>query len=171
MNRNKEIIQKTFWIKNIPKVENRDFKQAKIIRPWSINMKLVWKLPFDPNKFILNRPYYRIPYNMVNSDRVKLTDKLLVNRPIMRRLTSIQYRRYWCFDHHENLFNTEKCEWFSNRTILNANDVLTKVIVLKLWELGVGCPRERNLAINSGKARESVYFFAGLKKCAQHIKN
>ena len=38
---------------------------------------------------------------MVNSDRVKLTDKLLVNRPIMRRLISIQYRRYDCFDHHE----------------------------------------------------------------------
>ena len=33
----------------------------------------------------------------------------------------------------------------------------------------VGCPRERFLAINSGKLREVVCFFAGLFKYLLHI--
>ena len=35
-------------------------------------------------------------------------------------------------------------------------------------ELQVGCPRQRFLAINSGNARERVWFFAGLLSCLFH---
>ena len=38
-------------------------------------------------------------------------------------------------------------------------------------ELQVGCPRERFLAINSGKLREVVCFFAGLFECLLHTKH
>ena len=106
-----------------------------------------WKIPSPMNFRAISRYFHILRYSIIQSYSITCL-KIGMSwqseiRPIFRLARTPMGSHFW----HVTLNYT--------RSISHS-------------PFSLGCPRERFLAINSGNARESVWFFAGLLKCLLH---